>query len=227
VSGPLADTLYVAFTEDGIAYVRTGSAVHDDAAEFTDLFHRRFARPLRPGQRPPSGLSTALRTHRTTTLEYDLRELSPFGRAVLVAVLSIPRGQVRPYTWIAHQIGRPDAVRAVGSALGHNPVPVLIPCHRVIRSDGDVGGYVFGTTVKRDLLTDEGTNIGEIYELGRVDVRYLGSDTTGVVCFPSCPNARRITAAHRHGFRTVREAEEDGYRPCRYCQPIPTEPTDD
>lgn len=228
VSGPLGDTLYVAFTEEGIAYVRTGAAIHDDINEFAASFRRRFARPLRPGHRPPTGLRTALRTHRTATLAYDLARLTRFERAVLLAVLRIPRGQVRPYMWIAHQVGRPDAVRAVGSALVRNPIPVLIPCHRVIRSDGEIGGYVFGETTKRELLTEEGTNLAEIYELGRIDVRYLGSETTGFVCFPSCANARRISAAHRHGFHTIREAEESGFRPCHHCQPIPTKgtPTD-
>jgi O-6-methylguanine DNA methyltransferase len=122
---------------------------------------------------------------------------------------------------VANHIGRPNAVRAVGSALGRNPVPLLIPCHRVIRTNGTLGEYIFGPLTKRALLTAEGTNIGEIYELAQHQVHYVGSDTTGVVCFPSCPNARRITTPHRHGFRTVTEANTAGYRPCHHCHPTP------
>ncbi len=63
---------------------------------------------------------------------------------MLSAAALIPRGQTRPYAWVAERAGRPKAVRAVGSALGRNPVPLLIPCHRVTRSDGSLGDYVFG-----------------------------------------------------------------------------------
>lgn len=215
--------LYVASTDGGIAYVRTSRAVHDDEAEFADLFHQRFTRPLVEATRPPTGLLPALHTHRSAKLKFDLSELSHFEREVLLAVLSIPRGQVRPYAWIAQRIGRPKAVRAVGSALGHNPVPVLIPCHRVIRSDGTVGDYVFGPPTKRDLLDAEGTNISEVHELARNDIHYIGSDTTGIVCFPTCPNARRITAPHWQGFRSITAATTAGYRPCHHCQPATPE----
>lgn len=219
VPGPVG-ALYVASTDQGVAYVRTGEAVHDDDAEFTSAFRRRFHRPLIADATPPAGLLPALREHRAGKLRFDLRQLSDFERSVLLAVLRIPRGQVRPYGWVAHEIGRPRAVRAVGSALGHNPVPVLIPCHRVVRADGSLGEYVFTPRVKRALLETEGTNLDELAELGEHGVRYLASDTTGIVCFPTCANARRITAAHRHGFPTVRAAVEAGYRPCRTCKPV-------
>jgi O-6-methylguanine DNA methyltransferase len=74
----------------------------------------------------------------------------------LIKAREIPAGQVRPYGWIASEIGRPKAVRAVGTALGRNPVPLLIPCHRVVRTDGRVGDYAFGPPAKRALLAAEG-----------------------------------------------------------------------
>jgi O-6-methylguanine DNA methyltransferase len=89
-------------------------------------------------------------------LRFDLSAVSPFGRAVLTKALEIPRGEVRPYSWIAREIGRPLAVRAVGSALARNPIPLLIPCHRVVRNDGTAGQYIFGTAAKRALLSAEG-----------------------------------------------------------------------
>ncbi|MFF5205573.1 methylated-DNA--[protein]-cysteine S-methyltransferase [Streptosporangium sp. NPDC000396] len=212
VPGPVGELL-VAFTDQGIAYVRAGEE------DFASSFRQRFARPLLPSDRPPAGLLPALRSGRTAGLRFDLRGMSEFQQAVLRAAQAIPRGQVRPYSWIARLIGHPDAVRAVGSALGRNPVPVLIPCHRVIRADGAAGGYVFGTETKEALLNAEGVPLGEVRELARENVFYLGSDTTGIVCFPTCHNARRITSAHRHGFRSLPQAEAAGYRPCLHCRP--------
>jgi O-6-methylguanine DNA methyltransferase len=215
VPGPAGD-LYVAWTHRGVAYVRQAAGSH---GEFGEEFRQRFARPLLPAGRPPAGLLPALRTGRAGGLPFDLGGLTGFEQAVLRAALTIPKGQTRPYSWIAAQAGRPAAVRAAGTALGRNPVPLLIPCHRVIRADGELGGYVFGTPVKRALLEGEGANLSAQRQLARRGVHYLASDTTGIVCFPSCPNARRITAAHRHGFRTVAEAADAGYRPCQRCRP--------
>jgi methylated-DNA-[protein]-cysteine S-methyltransferase len=66
---------------------------------------------------------------------------SPFQQAVWRACAEIPAGEVRTYGWIAARIGRPRAARAVGAALGANPFAPVIPCHRVVRSDGSLGGY--------------------------------------------------------------------------------------
>jgi hypothetical protein len=107
----------------------------------------------------------------------------------------------------------------VAAVLARNPVPLLVPCHRVVRSDGALGGYLFGPARKADLLAGEGANLADVAELARRGVHYLGSDTTGIVCFPTCHQARRITPAHRAGFATVAEAVAAGYRPCRSCRP--------
>ena len=79
-----------------------------------------------------------------------------FQRHVWNTIQQIPYGEVRSYKWIAEQIGRPKAVRAVGSAVGANPVSILNPCHRVIRSNGALGGYGGGLERKRLLLAFEG-----------------------------------------------------------------------
>ena len=73
---------------------------------------------------------------RRVRIDLDLRGHSPFEQDVWRKALEIPRGEVRPYGWVAAEIGRPRAVRAVGTALGHNPVPLIVPCHRVVRTDG-------------------------------------------------------------------------------------------
>ncbi|MFA5260154.1 MAG: MGMT family protein [Candidatus Omnitrophota bacterium] len=69
------------------------------------------------------------------------KDLTDFEWEVLKATLEIPLGETRSYKWIAERIGRPQAVRAVGQALRKNPYPLIIPCHRVIKSSGDLGGY--------------------------------------------------------------------------------------
>ena len=80
--------------------------------------------------------------------------LSPFTQQVLRATLSIPRGTTVSYSQLAVSIGRPNSVRAVASALGRNPLPILIPCHRVIARNG-LGGFAFGIKMKRFLLDFE------------------------------------------------------------------------
>jgi len=83
--------------------------------------------------------------------------LTKFQIAVLVEVAKIQKGKVMSYKQIAQAIRRPNAYRAVGNALKKNPLPVLIPCHRVIRANGEVGGYAFGGKYKKiRLLKEEG-----------------------------------------------------------------------
>src|SRR5205809_7662365 len=78
-----------------------------------------------------------------------------FQRRVWEALRRIPRGETRTYSDIARAIGAPSAVRAVGSACGANPVALVVPCHRAVRTDGGLGGYAWGLTVKRRLLALE------------------------------------------------------------------------
>jgi methylated-DNA-[protein]-cysteine S-methyltransferase len=90
----------------------------------------------------------------------DTRRLGNFQRRVLDATRTIPRGQVRSYSAVAGQIGAPDAARAVGTALARNPVPILIPCHRVVRTDGVLGEYSGGgSEVKARILRWEGIDV--------------------------------------------------------------------
>jgi O-6-methylguanine DNA methyltransferase len=84
----------------------------------------------------------------------DLRG-TPFQQAVWSALLAIPYGETRSYADVARSVGKPDAVRAVGTANGANPVPLIVPCHRVIQSGGKLGGYGGGLDLKRRLLAME------------------------------------------------------------------------
>lgn len=78
--------------------------------------------------------------------------MTPFAKKVYKAVSRIPLGEVRTYKWVAEKAGRPGAYRAVGTILKNNPFPLIIPCHRVVKSDKNLGGYVFGIKLKESLL---------------------------------------------------------------------------
>lgn len=103
---------------------------------------------------------------RLLELPLDVSDRAAFDRDVFGAVRSIPRGAVTSYGRLAQRVGRPGAARAVGGAVGRNPVGLLIPCHRVIAADGSLGGYGAGwggrdahLAVKRELLAREGVRI--------------------------------------------------------------------
>jgi O-6-methylguanine DNA methyltransferase len=149
-----------------------------------------------------------------------LSALNEFQQAVLRKTLEIPRGEVRPYSWVAAEIGKPKAVRAVGTALATNPIPYFIPCHRVVRSDGIIGNYgLGGTDNKRKILRAEGADPDSLEGWARRGVRFHGSDTTRIYCFPTCRNARRVQDRHRVAFASEAQAEAAGYRPCKVCRP--------
>ena len=89
----------------------------------------------------------------------DFSSGTPFQQKVWRALQTIPRGETRSYAWVARKIGRPRAVRAVGAACGANPIPVIVPCHRVIASDGSIGGFGGGLALKRRLLALESAKL--------------------------------------------------------------------
>ena len=93
------------------------------------------------------------------TVPLDLSAGTAFQQAVWRALKTIPCGQTRSYGWVAQKIGRPKASRAVGAACGANPVPMVVPCHRVIAGDGSIGGFGGGLPMKRQLLQAEGVKL--------------------------------------------------------------------
>jgi len=202
----------------------SGVEAADDDDTFEATHRARTGRPARDAGVLPQGLASAIARRldgdRRVRIDLDLRGHTDFERDVWRKALEIPRGEVRPYGWIAAEIGRPKAVRAVGTALGHNPVPLIVPCHRVVRSDGTIGQYSLGGPGnKRTILRAEGLDPDDLESSARSGIRFVGSDTTHVVCLPTCHAAKRIADAHRVPFRSLGHATAAGYRACRQCRP--------
>jgi O-6-methylguanine DNA methyltransferase len=92
------------------------------------------------------------------SMKLDLSGFTPFERAVMEKAREIPPGKVATYATLAKAAGYPGAARAVGNVMAKNPFPIIVPCHRVVRSDLRVGGYAYGGEVKRRLLRAEGVD---------------------------------------------------------------------
>lgn len=214
-------TIFVAHSRAGISMVSRARSPR----EFERTFESRLGRPIgRDDGSPPANVRALVAGKirgRDAGVRFDLRALSEFERAVLLKALEIPPGEVRPYSWIAREIGRPDAVRATGSALAKNPVPLLIPCHRVVRSDGHIGNYSLGgPRNKRTLLEAEGANPRTLEKLAASGVRYFGHEKKKYFCFPTCGGLRSLLRDNRVRFASQRDAVAAGYHPCGDCRPM-------
>lgn len=146
--------------------VRLEWGVEDPEASVEEL---RESFPLWGVERDREALEEAAReigeyfagNRRAFDLSVDLTGSTPFQRSVLEEVREVPYGATVTYGELAESLDRPGAGRAVGNALGQNPVPIVIPCHRVVRADGSVGGYTAGSGYKEQLLELEACRDGE------------------------------------------------------------------
>jgi len=215
-----SDVVWVAFSDSGLRLILRGGSFDD----FRSAYAKRYCRALKAGTIPEAlrrQVLAALAGEGVAKPTVDWSdELTDLERDVLKLLPRIPRGEVRTYEWVAREAGRPRAVRAVGSILARNAVPLVVPCHRVVPTTGGVGNYAFGTEAKRELLRREGVDIEALDALASHHVRYIGSRTTKIVCFPTCRDARRIRDENRVPFRGAEEATEKGYRPCLRCRPF-------
>jgi methylated-DNA-[protein]-cysteine S-methyltransferase len=154
--------VFVAVSDKGVVAVDFAPS---EAEFLRDLQTRMAASPVRSREKAGEAsrqLRDYLRGKRTTfNLPLDLSRMGAFQRTVLLAAAKIPRGQVTTYAQLARRIGRPRAARAVGQALGHNPIPIILPCHRVLAADGSLGGYSArdGVRTKARLLRLEGAQL--------------------------------------------------------------------
>ncbi len=211
--------VWVGFNARGITMVHLETRGRQD---FVQAYLSRRFRTARAAEVPAAYASHVRSAAAGTPPErvpLDLDGLTRFEQRALLLLRRIPRGEVRPYSWVAREAGNPSAVRAVGTAMARNPLPLLLPCHRVVPLHGGVGNYAFGSRMKRILLEREGVPVREFERLARKGVRYLGCKSTGIYCFPTCRDARRMKPENRLLFRSADQAAEAGYRPCRHCRP--------
>ena len=207
----------VTFNLEGVSSVH---AANDDfAARFDERHGRRLFRA-----EPPSAwarhIEPALEAGTPGRLPIDLRSVTRFRRSVLKAAASIPRGEVRPYAWLANEVDRPRAARAVGTTMASNPIPLIIPCHRVVRADGHLGAYSLGGPHNKwRLLEHEGANPSLLEGLASIRVRVQGNRSTEIFCYPTCSAIRRSKQENVVGFRSMEEAEAQGFRACELCRP--------
>lgn len=149
--------LYVGFRQDRIAYLSLDTG--ESPQEVVARAERRLRRPVVLGEAPrwlSQTLDRFFNTWKVDDATVDISDLTPFEQAVLRAAALIPPGEVRSYAWVATQIGRPRAARAVGRVMARNPLPLLFPCHRVVDSSGDLHDYYYGLEMKARLLRMEG-----------------------------------------------------------------------
>jgi methylated-DNA-[protein]-cysteine S-methyltransferase len=161
--------LRLAASERGLAHISFAASESEGAAA-AELERRGF--DARPADEAPPGANDVLARARTELDEYfagrrhdfdlplDWSGVSPFTLATLEATAAVPFGRLDTYGSIADRIGKPGASRAVGNALGANPLPVIVPCHRIVAAGGAIGGYTGGLGIKQRLLAIEGVTIG-------------------------------------------------------------------
>lgn len=208
----------VAFNPEGVSYL----GLIDDG--FFERFTRDTGRMLIRAEAPRAwgrNIPEAIEAGRPGKVPVDLRILTPFQSSVLQTATRIPRGEVRPYGWLAKELGKPAAVRAVGSALARNPIPLMIPCHRVVRSDGHMGNYsLIGPEVKLQLLEMEGAAPTRLESLAARGIRLQGNKSTGIFCHPTCGALRRSRPENVVDFHSASEALGAGFAACKVCRPV-------
>ncbi len=163
--------MWLGSTPKGLFWVQFG-AVDTDA--LLGLFHGREDIAFGQGGQTVEQAGRELLRYlegrqRKFSVKLDLTGSSSFARKVWRAARKIPYGQVRTYGWIAERIGAPNSARAVGGALGKNPVPIFIPCHRVVGSHGWLGGFGAGVAVKENLLALESGQVSLGLDQARMD----------------------------------------------------------
>ena len=148
--------LTLACTERGLCWLDNAGA-HDIPALLSRRFDARLSDDSQAAQRACARLSAYFAGGlRDVDLDIDLRGLPPFQQRVLQTLSLVPFGSSCSYRELAARIGQPGAARAVGNAVGRNPMPIVVPCHRVLAAGGGLGGFSWGLERKRFLLSHEG-----------------------------------------------------------------------
>ena len=150
-------TLLVAASDRGLCRISFDPEPEREAEALARLFGARVLRVARPVDPVRRQLDEYFAGQRSAfELDVDLRPVAPFTREVLERLAKVPHGEVTTYGELARAAGRPRAARAVGTVMNRNPIPIVLPCHRVIGANGALVGYGGGLDRKRKLLSLEG-----------------------------------------------------------------------
>ena len=160
VSSPIG-IIKVASTSKGICYVWLNQ---NKSSNFKEIIEKRFGSIPVEDNACLKDVEGAIQMYfdgslKKFNLPLDISIGTPFQKKVWKALMKIPFGQVRSYKWVAEKLDMQNASRAVGNANGKNPIPIIIPCHRVIESNGSLGGYSSGIETKKKLLIHEGIQL--------------------------------------------------------------------
>ncbi len=154
--------LWVAWSANGVTMI---CPAEGDSTKFENSYLHQFNSRPQPKDIPDEfrrAIQEAAAGRTFDPVLLDISGLSPFQVKVLHLLQKVPRGQVRTYSWLAGKAGHPGAARAVGNTMARNPIPILIPCHRVVPSTGGVGHYGLGSALKRELLRREGVELEKL-----------------------------------------------------------------
>lgn len=146
----------IACSPNGITVIRPAK---ETARAFETAYMKRFG--IRPVHQDVPGaykqaLRRAVQGQPFPQISIDWSGFTQFQQKVLKTLLKVPAGKVQSYSWLARRAGFPKAARAVGNAMANNPIPFLIPCHRIVPASGGTGNYGHGKKIKRELLIKEG-----------------------------------------------------------------------
>jgi methylated-DNA-[protein]-cysteine S-methyltransferase len=219
VKSPLGDLL-VAMTGRGIALNHYLDGAVDAAGAIAKLRlafdpiedQRAVGKVGEEVNRHLTGKASALRQNVDLTLAG-----SSFQKKVLDRLQTVPRGALISYQALGAAVGSASSARAVGNALHNNPVPIYVPCHRVISSDGHIGGYGGGAARKLQLLRSEGFAVDrDTASISGTTV--WGHRGTKIYCRPKCRTRARVDRAQILFFADAEEAQRAGMRPCKICR---------
>ena len=218
--------LLIARTEEGVAlveYLQAGQGLSGSRlARVADVEPHEDAQAIEALHRELLEYIHGRRTRLHWPLDLRLAH-SDFHRRVLEVTAGIPYGGVVSYTGVAHEVGKPAAVRAVAQALRWNPLPIVVPCHRVVGASGALTGYAGDKIdLKRRLLAVEGVpaeRSGGTFRVPREGMYVLAPGEVEY-CVPTCPSMRTLQHPQRLTLIASRErAEAGGLAPCTVCRP--------
>src|SRR5258708_6696295 len=156
--------------------------------------------------------------YKALTYKVDLSLVaSEFQRRAYIKLCNVPRGSVVTYQSLAASVGAPDGQRAIGNTMASNPIPIYVPCHRVIKSDGSIGNYGGGVERKLKLLRAGGFGVGK--DLRVPSRAVMGHQRTHIFCRPECSAAKRADRAKMFIFANSENAQRAGLRACKLCRP--------